>query len=96
MIEHIAFFQAKPDGAEGMLRELRQFCKDAVDVIPGVEYASAGENFSPHSGGHTHGLVVRLKDREAFEAYLVHPRHKEVAQALPPFIESRILVDYET
>ena len=96
MIEHIVLFKAKPEGAEGMLRELTQFCKDAVDEIPGVEYASAGENFSPQSGGHTHGLVVRLRDREAFEAYLVHPRHKQVAQALPEFMESRIIVDYET
>jgi len=96
MIEHVIFFKAKPGGGEGLLRELRQFCKDAVEVIPGVEYASAGENYSTQSGGYTHGLVVRLRDQEAFDTYMPHPRHKQAAQALPEFMESRIIVDYET
>ena len=96
MIEHIIFFKAKPEGAEGLLKELRQFCKDSVEEIEGVEYASVGENFNANSGGHTHGLIVRLRDRKALESYLVHPRHKQVAEVLPKFIESRFIIDYET
>jgi hypothetical protein len=96
MIEHIIFFKVKSGKDEELHKELRLFCKKAVAEIDGVEYASAGENFCVNSGGHTHGMIIRIRDRKAMESYIAHPIHKKIAGALPAFMESRIVVDYET
>jgi hypothetical protein len=41
-------------------------------------------------------MIIRIRDRKAMESYIAHPIHKKIAGALPAFMESRIVVDYET
>jgi hypothetical protein len=53
-----------------------------------------GENFSPRSGGYTHGIFVRFESREGLQGYMKHPDHLAVVEKLDA-LTTRIVVDYE-
>jgi len=57
--------------------------------VPGILDLSVGANFTDRAQGSTHGLSVILEDQAALEAYLPHPLHVPVAQALRQAVESR-------
>lgn len=95
MIDHIVLFTVR----EGVSRE------DAADLVhslaalkgsvPGVVDLSVGENFSERAGGYTHGLFVRLEDRDALQGYMQHPDHQAVVAKLEERTTGRLVVDYE-
>ena len=98
MIEHLVLFKvrenAAPEESEEMLRRLRQLETE----VPGILYLSCGVNFSERSQGYTHGLVVRFPDRDALQAYQVHPLHQAaVSEAVRPVVEPGgiLALDYE-
>jgi len=95
MVEHIVVFKSKQDSVTELVGKLRDFCQRSLSEIDGIEYASAGENFSPHGDGFDAALAVRLRDRSALEAYMSHPLHKAVAADIRPLLESRVIIDYE-
>ena len=98
MIEHLVLFKvrgdARPEDVEEMLRRLDRLREE----VPGILYLSCGTNFSERSQGYTHGLVVRFPDRDALDAYQVHPLHQAVvAEAVRPTVEPGgiLALDYE-
>ena|SRR5579859_485228 len=96
MVEHIVLFRwtegASQEAINTAMAELRQL-KDKISSIVDL---SCGENFADVTEEHTHGLVVRFKDRDALEAYLAHPEHQRVVQKSINPIRADILVfDYE-
>ena len=52
------------------------------DRVPGIEKLHVGENLTDRARGFTHGLLVKLTDRSALEAYGPHPEHQKVAAPL--------------
>lgn len=98
MIEHLVLFKvrqdASPDDVGEMLRRLRLLKEE----VPGVEELTCGGNFSARSKGYTHGLYVRFPDKEALDAYQVHPKHQAaVTEAIRPIVETDgiLALDYE-
>ena len=63
--------QAHLDGLRGLARH-----------VPGIERVVVGENFTDRAQGFTHGLLVRLTDRQALATYQDHPAHVAVAAPL--------------
>ena len=96
MVEHIVLFRWAEgtsreaiDSASAELRELK-------GKIAGVLDVSCGANISALAQGYTHGLVVRLRDGAALEAYYPHPEHQRVLQNFVNPIRADILaLDYE-
>ena len=96
MVEHIVLFrwaeEASQEAIDNALAELRGL----RDKIAGVVEVSCGADFSDRAKGYTHGLVVRLADGAALEAYYPHPEHRRVLREFVNPIRADILaLDYE-
>jgi hypothetical protein len=93
MIDHLVFLAANEDASPEDIEDLISSIR-GLDTVPGVVDLSVGENFSPRSGGYTHGLFVRFETADDLQGYLEHPDHQAVAEKLDR-LTSRIVVDYE-
>jgi hypothetical protein len=94
MIDHLVFLAAREDASSEDIEDLIASIRGLKDTVPGVVDLSVGENFSPRSGGYTHGLFVRFETADDLQAYIKHPYHLAVAEKLDR-LTSRIVVDYE-
>jgi hypothetical protein len=94
MIDHLVFMAANEDASPEDIEDLISSIRGVKDTVPGVVDLSVGDNFSPRSGGHTHGLFVRFETADDLQGYLEHPDHQAVAEKLDR-LTSRIVVDYE-
>ena len=94
MIDHLVFVAAKEDASPEDIEDLISSIRGLKDTVPGVVDLAVGENFSPRSGGYTHGLFVRFETAEDLQGYLEHPDHQAVGEKLDR-LTSRIVVDYE-
>jgi diphthamide synthase (EF-2-diphthine--ammonia ligase) len=96
MIEHLVLFQWQEQASDDEIEAVIEALRGLKERIPGIVELSCGENFSERSQGFQHGLVVRLKDRAALEAYFPHPEHQKIVQNLiKPILAQIISVDYE-
>lgn len=95
MVDHIVLFTVREgvsrEDADDLLRSLGAL----KSSVPGVVDLSVGENFSERAGGYTHGLFVRLRDRDALQGYMEHPDHRAVVGKLEERTTGRLVVDYE-
>lgn len=96
MVDHLVFFTARDDASTTDLEDLVASLGALEDKIPGTVSISVGENFSPRSGGYTHGLCARFHDRDSLQEYLEHPEHLAVVEKLDRLTTGRIVVDYES
>jgi len=55
--------------------------------IAGLLETHVGENQSPRGKGTNFGGVMMFADREAFEAYFVHPQHDALISWLMPLVD---------
>jgi antibiotic biosynthesis monooxygenase (ABM) superfamily enzyme len=94
MIDHLVFLAARDDASAEDIDDLIASIRGLKDSVPGVVDLSIGENFSPRSGGYTHGLFVRFETAEDLQGYIEHPDHQAVVEKLDR-LTSRIVVDYE-
>jgi antibiotic biosynthesis monooxygenase (ABM) superfamily enzyme len=94
MIDHLVFLSARDDASEEDVEDLISSIRNLKDSVPGVIDLSAGENFSPRSGGYTHGIFVRFETTEDLQGYIEHPDHQAVVEKLDR-LTTRIVVDYE-
>jgi hypothetical protein len=94
MIDHLVFLAAKDDASPEDIEDLMSSMRGLKDTVPGVVDLSIGENFSPRSGGYTHGLFVRFETADDLQGYLEHPDHQAIVEKLDR-LTSRIVVDYE-
>jgi hypothetical protein len=93
MIDHLVFMAANEDASPEDIEDLISSIRGLKDTVPGVVDLSVGENFSPRSGGYTHGLFVRFETADDLQGYLEHPDHQAVGEKLDR-LTSRIVVDY--
>jgi antibiotic biosynthesis monooxygenase (ABM) superfamily enzyme len=94
MIDHLVFLAAREDASPEDIEDLIASIRSLKDTVPGVVDLSVGENFSPRSGGYTHGLFVRFETVDDLQGYIEHPDHQAVVEKLNR-LTSRIVVDYE-
>jgi antibiotic biosynthesis monooxygenase (ABM) superfamily enzyme len=94
MIDHLVFLAAREDASPEDIEDLIASIQSLKDTVPGVVDLSVGENFSPRSGGYTHGLFVRFETVDDLQGYIEHPDHQAVVEKLNR-LTSRIVVDYE-
>jgi hypothetical protein len=59
-----------------------QACRSLAGRVPAVLELVCGSNFTDRAGGFTHCIIVSLADRAALTAYLEHPDHVPVGEAL--------------
>lgn len=96
MVEHIVLIKWKPDAPPGAIEDVMRALEALKGQVPGIVDLVCGPNFSTRSQGFQTGLIVRLTDRAALDAYGPHPAHQAVVQNLiAPIREDVIAVDFE-
>lgn len=93
-VDHIVLFRWQPGTAPEQINHLLNAIL-RFDEIPGVEEVSVGANFSDRAQGYTHGIVVRLKDRESLDQLIPHPAHQKVHEMTTPILDESLVFDYE-
>jgi hypothetical protein len=94
VIDHLVFLSVREEASPEDIDDLISSIRGLKDTVPGVVDLTLGENFSPRSGGYTHGLFVRFESAEDLQEYMKHPDHLAVAEKLDALTD-RIVVDYE-
>ena len=94
MIDHLVFLSVRGEASHEDIDDLLSSIRGLQDTVPGVVDLTVGENFSPRSGGYTHGLFVRFESAEDLQNYMEHPDHLAVVEKLDA-LTTRIVVDYE-
>jgi hypothetical protein len=79
---HIAWLRFKPGLPAQRIEHHLTACRSLVGRVPAVRDLQCGCNLSNRADGMTHGIVVTLDDHAALPAYLEHPAHVPVAEAL--------------
>lgn len=94
---HIVLLKFKPEVTQETIDEIFKLVEELKDKIPGMLDYSGGP-YSSDEGineGYTHGLVMTFADAESRDAYLPHPAHEVVKEAIIPTIEGLLAFDYE-
>jgi hypothetical protein len=94
MIDHLVFLSAREEASPEDIEDLISSIRGLKETVPGVMDLTVGENFSPRSGGYTHGLFVRFESIEDLQEYMKHPDHLAVVEKLDA-LTTRIVVDYD-
>ena len=95
MIIHIALFKFKPEVSEEEVTNVIEEVRELKKKIPQVVELYAGKNFSKHSQGFTHAIVIKFKSKEDIDSYRSHPEHKPIADKLDKMEEDSIGIDFE-
>ena len=95
MIIHVALFKFKPEVSKEVIDNAMNEVRVLKNKIPHVLEISAGENFSKHSKGFTHAIVVKFNSKEDIDSYRAHPAHKPIADKLDSIEEDSIGIDFE-
>ncbi|MGR4869869.1 Dabb family protein [Variovorax sp. LARHSF232] len=93
MIKHIVMWKLKdPADAQRFKAELDS-CRGIVPGMRAFETAIRSDGLEANCDV---VLNSSFDDKAALDAYLVHPRHKEVSSLLGTLRESRSVLDYQT
>ena len=95
MVDHLVFFAVREDVLQGELEDLISSIRGLKDGVPSTVDLSVGEDFSGRSGGYTHAIFARFRDRAGLREYMEHPAHLAVVEKLDATTTGRIVVDYE-
>ena len=96
MFQHVVLFEVKKgtpqDNINEMLRGLRDLGKypEVIDLTVGI-------NYSPYNQCHTHGLVLRTKDRLELQNWESRPEVQDALRKYAvPICESICVADLES
>jgi hypothetical protein len=95
MVIHVALFKFKQEVPKEQIEKIMEEVRNFKDKIPQIVEIYAGKNFSRHSQGFTHAIVIKFESRKNLDAYRAHPNHKPIAEKLEEMEEDSIGVDFE-
>lgn len=93
-IFHIVWIKFNPSVDDERIRAHIAALSSLPEHIAEIRDFSIGENFTDRADGCSHGLVVKLGNRNDLQVYATHEHHVRVASALRE--DAALLVmDYE-
>jgi hypothetical protein len=96
MIEHIVLFEIKKGTSQKEIDDMVTALRGLKDKVPGVLELSVGPNLSQYNQCHTHGLILRVKDRLALQGFDANAEVQEVVRRYcMPISESICVADLE-
>jgi hypothetical protein len=92
---HVVLVSWKDGEAEEAEAAVRPLVADFPKSIPGVLDVVQGRSTSPEGleGGYDYALVVTFASQEARDAYLPHPAHQPVAEAIRAHASGIVVFD---
>jgi hypothetical protein len=94
-VRHVAWLRFKSGVSPERIEEHMTACRSLIGRVPVVQNLECGPNLTDRAGGFTHCIIVSLSDREALPAYLEHPDHLPVAEALVADVAELRVMDVE-
>ena len=95
MVDHLVFFAVREDTPQGEVEDLLSSIRGLREDVPSTIELAVGEDFSGRSGGYTHAIFARFRDKAGLREYMEHPAHLAVVEKLDATTTGRIVVDYE-
>ncbi len=93
MIKHIVMWKLK-DPADA--RRFQAELDSCFGIVPGMREFETAVRSEGLEANCDVVLNASFDDKEALEAYLAHPHHKQVSSLLGTLRESRSVLDYQT
>jgi Stress responsive A/B Barrel Domain len=94
-LRHVAWFRFKDGVTSERIEQHLTACRSLTGRVPAVLNLECGPNLSDRAGGLTHCIIVSLHDHDALPAYLEHPEHVPVAEALVADLAELRVMDVE-
>lgn len=94
MLTHIVCWKYKPETTEEEIETHISKLKNLPDVIDGIIGFDVGRDILHLERSFDTGLVATYTDREALDAYTIHPDHQEVAAMGKRIAEKVVSVDF--
>ena len=94
MLTHIVCWKYKPETTEEQRAEHIAKLRKLPSVIPNILSFDVGADILHLERSFDTGLVATYPDRNALDAYTVHPAHQEVASMGKQFAEKVVSVDF--
>lgn len=94
MLVHIVVWKYKAETDEEARDQHVAKLKALAEVIPDIEVFYVGRDIVHLDRSYDTGLTSIFKNREAFDAYTVHPSHEEVALLGRRIAEHVVSVDF--
>ena len=94
MLTHIVCWKYKPETTPETRAEHIAKLRNLTNIIPDILSFDVGIDILHLARSFDTGLVASYPDREAFDAYTVHPAHMEVAAMGKEIAERVVSVDF--
>ena len=94
MIGHVVLSRWRADAPASEVHAVLDATRE-LKPVPGVVDARAGADFSGQSRGHTHDVVLRLRDQAALAALLPHPAHQALHERAAPLLADSLVFDFD-
>ena len=94
MLTHIVCWKYRPETVVEEIDLHISKLRELPDAIPGILSFSVGRDILRLERSFDTALVATYHDREALDAYTVHPRHAEVAAMGKRIAEQVVSVDF--
>jgi hypothetical protein len=94
-LRHVAWLRFKVGVSPERIDHHLAACRSLVGHVPVLQNLECGPNLSDRAGGFTHCIIAFLPDRDALSAYLDHPQHVPVAEALVADVAELRVMDVE-
>ncbi len=94
MLTHIVCWKYKPGTTEEQRAEHIAKLRNLPSVIPNILSFDVGTDILHLERSFDTGLVATYPDRDALDAYTVHPAHQEVANMGKQIAEKVVSVDF--
>ena len=94
MIRHLVFFKFKPGTTEADIAKLEQGLSRLPSVISEIATFELGRDIVRSERSFDFGLNAAFADRDALNAYQVHPEHQQVVAHVKTIAEKVVAVDY--
>ena len=98
VLRHVVMFKWNESTSPEKIQELSELfasLPSKIDVIRDFEWG-ADVSVEGLTKGYTHCYIVTFADEEARNTYLPHPEHKAFGDALGPYLEDVIVLDFLT
>jgi hypothetical protein len=91
MLKHIVMWKLKDPANASRFKTELVTCKG---IVPGMREFEVATRAGDLQATHDVVLYSVFDDADALQAYIVHPRHKEVVAVISQFTETRSAFDY--
>lgn len=94
MLTHIVCWKYKPEITEEIKKEHIAKLQDLPNHVPNIISLKAGADILKLDRSFDTGLVAVFENKEALDAYSIHPVHQEIVEFTKQIVQQGVSVDF--